>query len=94
MPRIGIGAYCVGISQFWAGKWLAAYFDCLSVCRSRSDDRLSGSADKGHLFHHDPYVAQMLYFFFVSLELFNDDGMGVTEQTLSLLICGNYGFII
>ena len=86
---IGIGAYCVGISQFYGldNGWLHILI-ALIVCAGLGlVIGFLALRTKGIYFIMITLAfAQMLYFFFVSLELFGgDDGMGVDRADFILI---------
>ena len=85
---IGIGAYSVGISQFYGidNGWLHILF-ALLFCAAIGLVIGFLPSEPRNLFYHDNLAfAQMLYFFFVSLEVFGgDDGMGVDRASFLII---------
>lgn len=86
---IGIGAYCVGISQFFGleNGWIHIVL-ALSVCAALGlIIGFLALRTKGIYFIMITLAfAQMLYFFFVSLELFGgDDGMSIDRAEFLII---------
>ena len=86
---IGVGAYSVGISQFYGidNGWLHILFALLLCAIIGLVIGFLALRTKGIYFIMITLAfAQMLYFFFVSLELFGgDDGMGVDRAEFIII---------
>ena len=86
---IGIGAYSVGISQFYGldNGWLHILFALLFCAAIGLFIGFLALRTKGIYFIMITLAfAQMLYFFFVSLEVFGgDDGMGVDRAEFFII---------
>ena len=86
---IGIGAYSVGISQFYGidNGWLHILFALLFCAAIGLVIGFLALRTKGIYFIMITLAfAQMLYFFFVSLEVFGgDDGMGVDRASFLII---------